>query len=72
MSYQIAGRAIKSEYLALGTLVSTGLLAYASTRGNKKAAPSPSAPISLPDASTDEQDFVKQFVAAAEKEDAKH
>ncbi|KAG8905614.1 hypothetical protein FRB99_008560 [Tulasnella sp. 403] len=73
MSYQIAGRAVKSEYLALGTLLSTGFLAYASTGGSKKSAATVSAkpaPISVGDASSDEQDFIRQFVEAAEKEEA--
>ncbi|KIO29304.1 hypothetical protein M407DRAFT_242657 [Tulasnella calospora MUT 4182] len=72
MSYVIAGRAIKSEYLALGTLFSTGLLAYASMGGKKAAPAGSSAPIVVPDASKDEQDFVRQFIEAAEKEEAHH
>ncbi|KAJ9107680.1 hypothetical protein QFC21_001140 [Naganishia friedmannii] len=37
MSYQIAGRAIKNEYLALGTILSTAAIAVASMSGDKKA-----------------------------------
>jgi len=36
MSYVILGRAIKNEYLALGTIFGTGLLSYVATSGGKK------------------------------------
>ncbi|EAU82935.2 hypothetical protein CC1G_12365 [Coprinopsis cinerea okayama7 len=39
MSYQILGRAIKNEYLALGTFASAFGLAFLSTRGGDKQAP---------------------------------
>jgi F-type H+-transporting ATPase subunit k len=39
-SSTILGRAIKTEYLALGTLLSTVGLSYAATSGGSKAAPS--------------------------------
>lgn len=74
MSYVIFGRAIKTEYLTLGTLFTTGLLAY-SSMGGKKANPTgktmservnEAAPIKA--ASKEEEEFIKHFVAEAEKE----
>ncbi|ADV19736.1 hypothetical protein I315_03892 [Cryptococcus gattii Ru294] len=72
MSYTIAGRAIKNEYLALGTIISTIGIAVASSGGSDKAAAS-SAPVSVSDDKTitgetpEEEDFIRQFVAEAEK-----
>lgn len=34
------GRAIKNEYLALGTIISTAAIAYASTGSKKQSVPS--------------------------------
>lgn len=83
MSYVILGRAIKNEYLALGTIfsaVSIGMLAS----GGKKETPAPSAGKSVLEqakesvkfnagSSEEEQlmDSIKKFVEEAEK-DAKH
>ncbi|KIR30964.1 hypothetical protein I307_00777 [Cryptococcus deuterogattii 99/473] len=72
MSYTIAGRAIKNEYLALGTIISTIGIAVASTGGSDKAAAS-STPVPVSDDKTitgetpEEEDFIRQFVAEAEK-----
>lgn len=80
MSYVILGRAIKNEYLALGTIfsaVSIGMLAS----GGKKETPAPSAGKSVLEqakesvkfnaGSSEEEQFIKKFVEEAEK-DAKH
>ncbi|KAI6104167.1 hypothetical protein F5141DRAFT_1127630 [Pisolithus sp. B1] len=77
MSYVIFGRAIKTEYLTLGTLFATGLLTYSSL-GGKKASPAgktvservnEAAPIKA--ASKEEEELmnsIKHFIAEAEKE----
>ncbi|KAI6006903.1 hypothetical protein EDD15DRAFT_2207576 [Pisolithus albus] len=77
MSYVIFGRAIKTEYLTLGTLFATGLLAY-SSMGGKKASPTgktmservnEAAPIKAASKEEEElMDSIKHFVAEAEKE----
>ncbi|KAL1407277.1 hypothetical protein Q8F55_006698 [Vanrija albida] len=73
MSYTIAGKAIKNEYLALGTILTTIGIAVAASGGEKKAATAP-APIakdtSINTGSKEEDDFIRAFVAAAEKDDA--
>ncbi|KAH7882818.1 hypothetical protein F5I97DRAFT_133061 [Phlebopus sp. FC_14] len=74
MSYVIFGRAIKTEYLTLGTLFTTGTIAYASMGGKKDtSAGKPMAervkeavPISA--GSSEEEQFIKNFIAEAEKE----
>ena len=49
----IAGRAIKNEYLALGTLFTTGALAFGLSGGDKKAkAPIKSTPVTVPGVSS--------------------
>ncbi|KAG9034728.1 hypothetical protein FRB95_012678 [Tulasnella sp. JGI-2019a] len=69
MSYQIAGRAVKSQWLALGTLLGTPIVVYPFLGGgDKKPASAKPAPIAVPGASSDEQEFIKNFVEAAEKE----
>jgi len=80
MSYVIFGRAIKTEYLTLGTLFTTGAVTYASLGGSKKEAPSPGKPlvervkeaVPIKAGSSEEEQFIKNFIAEAEKEDAKH
>jgi len=79
MSYVILGRAIKNEYLALGTIFSAvgiGMLAS----GGKKEAPPPSGKSTLEKvketvkfnaSSSEEEEFIKKYVEEAEKE-AKH
>ncbi|TCD61816.1 hypothetical protein EIP91_007861 [Steccherinum ochraceum] len=84
MSYVILGRAIKNEYLALGTLFATAAIAISSTGGSKKEAPAPGAGKSTLEqvknsvkfnagSSEEEQlfDSIKNFIAEAEKE-SKH
>ncbi|KAH7924697.1 hypothetical protein BV22DRAFT_1034842 [Leucogyrophana mollusca] len=79
MSYVIFGRAIKTEYLTLGTLFATGAAVYGSM-GGKKEAPAASGksltervkeavPISA-GSSEEEQlmNSIKNFLAEAEKE----
>ncbi|KAF5334747.1 hypothetical protein D9611_012969 [Ephemerocybe angulata] len=73
MSYQILGRAIKNEYLALGTFATAFGGAFLATRGgNKKAAPATpeqaKAAVPINAGSKDEEEFVRNFIAAAEKE----
>lgn len=49
MKSVIAGRAVKSEYLAIGTLLTTGLAAWASSGGSKTAAPpTKGTPVTVP------------------------
>ncbi|CAL1709036.1 unnamed protein product [Somion occarium] len=82
MSYQIFGRAIKNEYLALGTLLTTvGVVLAAS--GGKKETHIPAAGAGKPvleqvketvpinASSKEEEEFIKKFIAEAEKE-SKH
>ncbi|KAG2003653.1 hypothetical protein CC2G_004242 [Coprinopsis cinerea AmutBmut pab1-1] len=75
MSYQILGRAIKNEYLALGTFASAFGLAFLSTRGGDKQAPPTTvqqakAEVPINAGSKDEEEFIKKFLAEAEKEGA--
>ncbi|KAG1839761.1 hypothetical protein DFJ58DRAFT_103244 [Suillus subalutaceus] len=76
MSYVIFGRAIKTEYLTLGTLFATGGAVYASLGGKKDSASS-SKPLAervkeaVPiNAGEEEQliNSIKNFIAEAEKE----
>ncbi|WVR03092.1 hypothetical protein IAU60_000081 [Kwoniella sp. DSM 27419] len=77
MSYNIAGRAIKNEYLVLGTIFATVAGAMAATGGSDKAA-APSAPVSVKEDKTitgetaEEEDFIRQFVSEAEGSDKAH
>ncbi|GHJ90232.1 hypothetical protein NliqN6_6634 [Naganishia liquefaciens] len=68
MSYVIAGRAIKNEYLALGTILSTAAIAMAATSGEKKAPAPVQEQSNIEASSSEEADFIKNFVAEAEKE----
>ncbi|QRV82174.1 deoxyribose-phosphate aldolase [Ceratobasidium sp. AG-Ba] len=74
MSYVIAGRRIANEYIALGVLGTTGLLAYGATRGGgskKKEEPkslADKAKSVLGVGESDEEAFIKKFIADAEKE----
>ncbi|KAF8755564.1 DeoC/LacD family aldolase [Rhizoctonia solani] len=72
----IAGRRVANEYLALGTLFSTGAIAWAASRGGSKKKPEPEslldkAKSTLGVGDSDEEAFIKKFIADAEKE-AKH
>jgi hypothetical protein len=78
MSYTILGRAIKTEYLALGTLLSTVGLSYAAASGGSKAAPSGSkqtlqevkGSVKFDSSSKEEEELVesiRKFVEEAEK-----
>ncbi|KAH8089739.1 hypothetical protein HD553DRAFT_304683 [Filobasidium floriforme] len=68
MSYVIAGRAIKNEYLALGTILSTAAIAMASSGGSKEAPAPVAEQKNIETGSKEEEDFIKQFVAEAEKD----
>ncbi|KAG9102774.1 hypothetical protein FRC07_010162 [Ceratobasidium sp. 392] len=74
MSYVIAGRRIANEYIALTVLGSTGLLAWSATKmggGKKKEQPKSlvdKAKGALGVGESDEEAFIKKFVADAEKE----
>ncbi|EJT99214.1 hypothetical protein DACRYDRAFT_117981 [Dacryopinax primogenitus] len=78
MSYMILGRPIASEYLAIGTFLLTGVGAWAATR--KSAVPPAAAgakiikpaEVTVQGASKEEEEFIRQFVAEAEKEDKAH
>ncbi|KAF8886572.1 hypothetical protein BD779DRAFT_1530425 [Infundibulicybe gibba] len=80
MSYIIFGRAIKNEYLALGVLTTAIGGAVLSMRGGK----TDSAPragqsvqqvkeaIPINASSSEEERFIQNFIAEAEKAEAKH
>ncbi|BEJ14384.1 hypothetical protein CspHIS471_0401510 [Cutaneotrichosporon sp. HIS471] len=73
MSYNIAGKAIKNEYLAIGTILSTIGIVVAASGGDKKAATDAAPPPVKQDSSintgnSDEDEFIRAFVAEAEKE----
>ncbi|KAF8056709.1 hypothetical protein FPV67DRAFT_1492632 [Lyophyllum atratum] len=80
MSYVILGRSIKNEHLALGILATAfGGAALAMRGGKKEQAPAKnqsiqqvkdSVPINA--GSSEEEQFIKNFIAEAEKEEAKH
>lgn len=75
MSYVVLGRAIKTEYLALGTLFGTVGLAMGLSGGSKDTKPKTveqvKESVSLNASSKDEEAFIRQFIADAEKE-SKH
>ncbi|ORY26470.1 hypothetical protein BCR39DRAFT_560509 [Naematelia encephala] len=71
MSYTIAGRAIKNEYLALGTIFTTIGIAVAASGGDKakKSGPVPvEEDANIVGSSKDEESFIRKYVADAEKE----
>ncbi|ETW75900.1 hypothetical protein HETIRDRAFT_106543 [Heterobasidion irregulare TC 32-1] len=76
-SYSVVlGRAVKTEFLALGTLVGTAALSYAAASGGSKEAPKTSLQevkdaVKIDSSSKEEEDFIKTFIAEAEKE-SKH
>ncbi|KAK4685954.1 F-type H+-transporting ATPase subunit k, partial [Tremellales sp. Uapishka_1] len=78
MSYTIAGRVIKNEYLALGTMFGAVAIAMgASGGGEKKSTSSGPVPIESDKtvqagSSEEEALYIRQFVAEAEKEDTPH
>ncbi|WWC90221.1 uncharacterized protein L201_005154 [Kwoniella dendrophila CBS 6074] len=78
MSYTIAGRAIKNEYLVLGTIAATVGIAVSSMGGDKSKSSSSSAPVPVKEDKTisgetpEEEDFIRQFVSDAEGSDKKH
>jgi len=86
MSYVIAGRAIKNEYIALGIYGLTGGLVYA-YRARSAAKADANKPIAktvkerienakeavkIVAGSSEEEDFIKNFIAEAERADAGH
>ncbi|KIJ15320.1 hypothetical protein PAXINDRAFT_99540 [Paxillus involutus ATCC 200175] len=78
MSYVIFGRAIKNEYLTLGTLFATGTAVFASMGGkkdasaaNKPLAERVSEAVPIKAGSSEEEELmnsIKNFLAEAEKE----
>ncbi|KAI0056591.1 hypothetical protein BV25DRAFT_1813743, partial [Artomyces pyxidatus] len=71
----ILGRAIKTEYLALGTLLSTVGLSYVAASGGSKDASAGKQTIQqvkesvkIDSGSKEEDDFIKNFIKEAEKE----
>ncbi|KAI8985026.1 hypothetical protein BD414DRAFT_418110, partial [Trametes punicea] len=78
MSYVILGRAIKNEYLALGTILGTVGITMLATGGKKEAPASKPATleqvkdsVKVSASSKEEEEFIKNFIAEAEKE-SKH
>ncbi|CAD6897415.1 unnamed protein product [Tilletia controversa] len=71
MSYTIAGRKILNEHIALGTFALYGALAFAATAGggkDKSAAPGTASSASVREpalnaSTSDEEAFIKQFLA---------
>ncbi|RDX54645.1 hypothetical protein K466DRAFT_501894, partial [Polyporus arcularius HHB13444] len=77
MSYVILGRAIKNEYLALGTIFGTAGLTALAMGGGKKEAAKPTLQqvkeaVPITASSREEEDFIKKFIADAEKDSSKH
>ncbi|PWY99656.1 hypothetical protein BCV70DRAFT_217401 [Testicularia cyperi] len=77
MSYTIAGKKILNEYIALGTLGTYAAIATMSTGGSKEAKPASGAsPVAASNdppinaSSSDEEAFIKQFLAEAEGKDS--
>lgn len=73
MSYVILGRAVKTEYLTLGTLFGTATIAYAALRKDPSSTPRTmakrvEAAVPIQASSNDEDEFIRTFVAEAEKE----
>ncbi|KAL2258938.1 hypothetical protein VTK26DRAFT_7559 [Humicola hyalothermophila] len=64
-TYNIFGKQIASQYLAMGVLGTLFGTAYAFTGGSKKA-PATSPPINA--GSSDEADFIKKFIEQADSE----
>ncbi|WVN87597.1 uncharacterized protein L203_102780 [Cryptococcus depauperatus CBS 7841] len=76
MSYTIAGRVIKNEYIVLGTIASTIGIVVAASGGSDKSASSKPVPVSedktISGQTPEEEDFIRQFVAEAEKSEKSH
>ncbi|ORX93597.1 hypothetical protein K493DRAFT_408342 [Basidiobolus meristosporus CBS 931.73] len=73
--YVIAGKKILNEYLAIGTLVGLGASVYAATKytGSKKPeTPIADKPLPTVDTTVDEEDFINEFIKAAESEQTKN
>ncbi|CCA76859.1 hypothetical protein PIIN_10844 [Serendipita indica DSM 11827] len=71
MSYVIAGRKIAAEYLSLATLGTVGGIVAVMKSRPAKPKPVPATENLSLSGSTEESDFIKNFIAEAEKEDAK-
>jgi len=69
MSYTILGRRIANEWLALGTFATVGTLAVYSTSGGSKAPANAKPEPPVTGSSKEEEDFIKNFIAEAEKEE---
>lgn len=73
--YVIAGRRVANEYLALGTLFTTGALAWGASRGGGSKKKEPESLVdkakgALGVGESDEEAFIRKFIADAEKEGA--
>ncbi|KAJ7637062.1 hypothetical protein FB45DRAFT_908130 [Roridomyces roridus] len=74
MTYTIFGRAIPKQYLSMATLGSIAGVAMYASRGDKAAAPKTveeakkAVPINA--GSSEEEEFIRKFIADAEKEGA--
>ncbi|KAK4188714.1 hypothetical protein QBC35DRAFT_450916 [Podospora australis] len=70
--YNVFGKQVASQYLAMATLATIFGGAYAATGGSKKA-PVPGAAPPINASSSDEADFIKKFLEQAdEKKEDKH
>ncbi|PVG00804.1 hypothetical protein CPB86DRAFT_690625, partial [Serendipita vermifera] len=67
----VAGRKIASEYLAIGTLAAVGGLVAISRSGSSKPKAKPIEPQLSTSGNKEEEDFIRNFIAEAEKEVAK-
>ncbi|KJA26887.1 hypothetical protein HYPSUDRAFT_36056 [Hypholoma sublateritium FD-334 SS-4] len=74
MSYQILGRTIKNEHLALGVFGTTFGGAYLATRGGSKTQTKPTTvqqakeTVPVNAGSSEEEKFILDFIREAEKE----
>ncbi|WFD06321.1 hypothetical protein MVES1_001666 [Malassezia vespertilionis] len=71
MSYNIAGKAVPSEYLVIGIFSAIGGGAYLATRKGGDAKAQTKAPAPITASSPDEEGFIKQFIAEAQHEEVK-
>jgi len=66
----IAGRAVKKEYLALATFGSIGAVSWLASRRSGGSQPAKQEETKIESSSKEEEEFIKSFIAEAEKEEA--
>ncbi|KAI8866391.1 hypothetical protein GQ42DRAFT_75206 [Ramicandelaber brevisporus] len=69
--YVIAGRKIANHHLVLGMLAGYGAIGY-SVFGRKSATPVDTTMPAIKASSADEENFIREFIKAAEADEAKH